>query len=150
MTVNQMPASRPTALSPRQYRDADFPRLRALWLTCFPDYTGYNAPEMIIANKLAVDDLLYVIDDGEALIGSCMIGYDGHRGWLYSIAVAPERQGEGLGRQLVEFAVARLRELGCVKVNLQIRAGNDAVADFYQELGFELEERISMGMRLDV
>lgn len=138
-----------STLCPRHYRDTDFPRLRTLWLTCFPDYTGYNAPEIIVTNKLAVDDQLYVIDTGEALIGSCMIGYDGHRGWLYSIAVAPERQGEGLGRQLVEFATARLRELGCVKVNLQIRAGNDSVADFYEELGFEREARISMGMRLD-
>lgn len=140
----------PAVLSPRKYRDGDFPRLSALWLDCFPDYTGYNAPDVIVAHKLAVDDLLYVVDDGQALIASCMIGYDGHRGWLYSVAVAPERQGEGLGRCMVDFAVERLRELGCVKVNLQIRGGNDAVADFYQTLGFELEERISMGMRLDV
>ncbi|MGO2133147.1 MAG: GNAT family N-acetyltransferase [Halomonas sp.] len=143
-------ASSVPALTPRQYCDADFPRLRALWLTCFPDYTGYNSPEVIVANKLAIDDLLYVIDDGETLIASCMIGYDGHRGWLYSVAVAPDRQGEGLGRQMVEFAVTRLRELGCVKVNLQIRGGNEPIANFYKELGFELEERISMGMRLDV
>lgn len=136
--------------NPRKYCDGDFASLNALWLACFPDYIGYNAPEIIVANKLTVDDLLYVIDDGQALIASCMIGYDGHRGWLYSVAVAPDRQGEGLGRCMVDFAVERLREMGCVKVNLQIRGGNEPIAEFYKGLGFELEERISMGMRLDV
>lgn len=135
-------------MMPRKYRASDAPRLAALWRASFPDYTGYNAPEAILAAKLAVDDHLYVIEDAGALLASCLVGYDGHRGWLYAVAVASSRRGEGLGRRIVEHAIERLRAMGCVKVNLQIRGGNDEVADFYRRLGFDIEERISMGRRL--
>ncbi|ERS89172.1 MULTISPECIES: GNAT family N-acetyltransferase [unclassified Halomonas] len=135
-------------MTPRKYREGDAPRLAALWRASFPDYTGYNAPEAILAAKLAVDDHLYVIEDAGELVASCLVGYDGHRGWLYAVAVATERQGQGLGKWIVEHAIEQLRAMGCVKVNLQIRGGNDAVADFYRRLGFDVEERISMGRRL--
>ncbi|ATJ83644.1 GNAT family acetyltransferase [Halomonas beimenensis] len=133
---------------PRKYREGDAPSLTALWRASFPDYTGYNAPEAILAAKLAVDDHLYVIEDDGEVVASCLVGYDGHRGWLYAVAVAPSHRGQGLGRRIVDHAIERLRGMGCVKVNLQIRGGNDAVADFYRRLGFDIEERISMGRRL--
>ena len=55
-----------------------------------------------------------------------MAGYDGHRGWVYYLAVAPERQGSGLGRLLMAEAEVQLLALGCPKVNVQVRAGNEA------------------------
>lgn len=141
-------ATKTATMTPRKYRASDAPSLTTLWQTSFPDYTGYNAPEVILAAKLAVDDHLYVIEDDGEIVASCLVGYDGHRGWLYAVAVASSHRGEGLGRRIVEHAIERLRALGCVKVNLQIRGGNDAVVDFYRHLGFETEERISMGRRL--
>lgn len=135
-------------MTPRKYQEGDAPRLAALWKASFPDYIGYNAPEAILAAKLAVDDHVYVIEDAGELVASCLVGYDGHRGWLYAVAVAAERQGQGLGKRIVEHAIEQLRAMGCVKVNLQIRGGNDEVADFYRRLGFATEERISMGLRL--
>ncbi|MDN3525909.1 GNAT family N-acetyltransferase [Halomonas sabkhae] len=135
-------------MTPRKYTADDEPRVAALWRSSFPDYQGYNAPEAVLRAKRLLDDHIYVIEDGDEIIATCMIGYDGHRGWLYSVAVADSRQGEGLGRRMVEFAVERLRELGCVKVNLQIRGGNEEVAEFYRSLGFATEDRISMGLQL--
>jgi ribosomal protein S18 acetylase RimI-like enzyme len=77
-----------------------------------------------------------------------MAGYDGHRGWLYALAVHPDHRRRGIAKALVEEALARLRALGCSKVNLQIRAGNDAATAFWRSMGFSVEERISLGRRL--
>ncbi len=84
----------------------------------------------------------------ERIAATVMAGYDGHRGWLYALAVAPDRQRQGLGRQVVEEAEARLKALGCHKVNLQVRASNAAVLGFYESLGFSVEDRVSLGKRL--
>lgn len=73
-----------------------------------------------------------------------MAGYDGHRGWLYAVAVCQSHQGSGVGRALVNHAEAALKGRGCLKVNLQVREGNP-VAGFYAGLGYEVEPHISMG-----
>jgi len=78
-----------------------------------------------------------------------MAGYDGHRGWLYAIAVHPEQQRNGIGAKLVFHAEAVLGKLGCRKVNLQMRRGNHQVSAFYRGLGYAAEDRISMGKLLD-
>ena len=77
-----------------------------------------------------------------------MAGYDGHRGWLNYVAVAPEAQEQGFGREIVEAAIAALRARGCPKINLQVRASNAAVMAFYQQLGFIIDDVVSMGKRL--
>ena len=133
----------------RRYRDSDREALIELWRTVFPDDPPHNEPSAVLAAKLAVDDLVFVADDADRLGGACMAGYDGHRGWLYAVAVHPENRRHGLGRALVEAAMNALRESGCIKVNLQIRADNTAVESFYRALGFATEERISMGRHLD-
>ena len=94
------------------------------------------------------DDMLFVATDADTVIGTAMAGYDGHRGWLYTVAVAPEHRRRGTGTALVRHAVGALRTAGCAKVNLQIRATNTAVRGFYESLGFEVEERLSMGMHI--
>lgn len=129
----------------RQYRAADRAALIDLWTAVFPDDPPHNAPAAVLDAKLAVDDLIYVAIDGDELIGACMAGYDGHRGWLYAVAVAPDRRRAGVGRQLVERTVGALGERGCIKVNLQIRSTNRDVAAFYRSLGFVVENRVSMG-----
>lgn len=121
----------------------------ALWERVFPDDPPHNAPAKMFDAKLAMrDDMLLVATDADTVVGTAMVGYDGHRGWLYAVAVAPEHRRRGTGTALVRHAVDALRRAGCIKVNLQIRATNSAVRGFYEALGFEIEERLSMGMHI--
>ena len=121
----------------------------ALWERVFPDDPPHNAPARVFDAKLAMrDDLLFVAMEADTVIGTAMAGYDGHRGWLYSVAVAPEHRRRGIATAIVRHAVGALRAVGCTKVNLQIRATNLAVRRFYESLGFEAEERLSMGMHV--
>ncbi len=134
----------------RRCTTADRDGVIALWEMVFPDDPPHNAPARVFDAKLAIrDGMLFVATDAEAVIvGTAMAGYDGHRGWLYAIAVSPGYRRRGIGTALVRHAVAALRAEGCGKVNLQIRSSNRAVRGFYESLGFRAEERLSMGMLL--
>ena len=120
----------------------------ALWTEVFGHDQPRNSPALAIDKKLAVDGLLFVAQEGSAVLGTAMAGYDGHRGWLYSIAVAPGHRRQGLGAALVRHAEAALSAQGCMKINLQLLASNEATAAFYQRLGYAVEPRISMGKTL--
>ena len=121
----------------------------ALWERVFPDSQPHNEPAKVFDSKLVVaDDLLFLAEDAECIIGTVMAGYDGHRGWLYTVAVSPEYRRRGIGTSLVRHAVEALRAAGCIKVNLQIRAENSAVRGFYDSLGFEAEALLSMGLHI--
>jgi hypothetical protein len=100
----------------------------------------------MIDAKLAVDDLIFVAAEAGGIIGAAIAGYDGHRGWLYSVAVDESMGRKRVGSALIRHAVDALRKLGCIKINLQVRSTNAAIVAFYQSLGFEVEERISMGL----
>lgn len=76
-----------------------------------------------------------------------MSGYDGHRGWLYSLAVLPEHRHAGIGSALVLHAEKALLSRGCLKINLQVVESNSQVVTFYQALGYAVEPRVSMGKR---
>ncbi len=78
-----------------------------------------------------------------------MAGYDGYRGWINYFAVHPDFHNRGFGKQVMGYVENILRELGCPKINLQIREGNKKVLSYYQKLGFVQEKRISMSKRLD-
>jgi len=82
-------------------------------------------------------------------VATVMAGYEGHRGWLNYLAVAPDLQRTGLGRRMVSEAEKRLRALGCPKINLQVRRSNAEVMDFYRKLGFSEDDVASMGKRLE-
>ena len=127
----------------------DRARVIALWERIFPDDSPHNAPAKVFDAKLAMhDDMLFGAAEADSMIGTAMAGYDGHRGWLYTVAVSPEHRRRGIGTALVRHAVGALRSVGCIKVNLQIRATNLTVRGFYESLGFEAEERLSMGMHI--
>ena len=129
----------------RKFQKSDKDSLIKLWQTVFPDDPPHNQPSAVIEAKLDVDDLIFVAESNGAIIGACMAGYDGHRGWLYAVAVDPAHRRKGIGEKLVKHAIQALRELGCIKVNLQIRSTNTEVAAFYKSLGFSVEDRLSMG-----
>ena len=132
----------------RQYKASDRASVISVWETVFPDDPPHNAPEKMLNEKLKVDELIFVAVHDTKVVGACMVGYDGHRGWLYTVAVLPEHRRFGLGKQLVLHSIDALRQLGCHKLNLQIRADNAAVENFYASLGFDVEDRVSMGLRL--
>jgi ribosomal protein S18 acetylase RimI-like enzyme len=129
----------------RKFKDTDRGSLIELWNTVFPDDPPHNEPSIVIDAKLAVDDLIFVAEQDGKLIGACMAGYDGHRGWLYAVAVLDNCRRNGTGAELAKYTMQSLREIGCIKVNLQIRSTNTQVAAFYKALGFAVEERLSMG-----
>ena len=131
------------------YRDTHFSGVDSLWKEAFPEDPPRNHAAVAIPEKLAVQpDLLLVALDRDDVVGTAMAGYDGHRGWLYSVAVRRSHRRRGIGELLVREAEARLAALGCRKVNLQVRSTNEAVVAFYRALDFEIEARISLGKRL--
>jgi ribosomal protein S18 acetylase RimI-like enzyme len=75
--------------------------------------------------------------DGERLVGTVMVGHDGHRGWVYYLAVDERQRGIGRGREMMTAAEHWLREQGAVKVQLMVRSTNEAVLGFYDRLGYE-------------
>ena len=130
----------------RKYQSKDEGNLIQLWREAFPNDPPHNEPSRVIEAKLSVDDLIFVAIKDERIVGACIAGYDGHRGWLYSVAVTENRRRKGIGTSLVEHAVNILRKMGCIKVNVQIRSTNKSVIDFYKRVGFNVEDRVSMGL----
>lgn len=75
-------------------------------------------------------------EEGE-LLGTVTVGFDGHRGWIYFLAVKTQRQRQGLGRALMTAAEDWLRTKGARKVQLMVRSGNDSVLGFYERIDYE-------------
>lgn len=119
-----------------------------LWRAC-DLIVPQNDPDKDIDRKLKVDPELFLVGLlGRTVVATAMGGYDGHRGWIYYLAVDPEFQGKGLGTEILSAIEAKLRERGCPKINLQIRTSNSAVANFYESLGFSDDNVLSLGKRL--
>lgn len=132
----------------RLYQPADEDAVIDLWFRCGL-VTSANNPHCDIARKCAISpELFWVAVADDRVVGTCMAGYEGHRGWINYLAVAPEVQRQGLARRLLSTAEARLAALGCPKINLQVRATNTGVLAFYQTLGYTQDPVISMGKRL--
>lgn len=123
----------------------DRSQVKELWTNIFGYKDKRNDPEFSIDKKLKVDDLLLVAEDAEKIIGTVMGGYDGHRGWIYSLAVDKSFQGKGLGSKLLKAMEGELIKIGCCKINLQILASNSEAKEFYSKNGYRVEERVSMG-----
>ncbi|TFB97515.1 GNAT family acetyltransferase [Cryobacterium adonitolivorans] len=86
---------------------------------------------------------------GGRLVGTVMVGHDGHRGWVYYLAVALAERGTGLGRRLMQAAEAWLVERGAVKLQLMVRETNTAANGFYDRLGFADADVRVLAKRLD-
>ena len=110
----------------------------------------WNDPRKDIARKLRLQaDWFLVAVVGGEIRGSVMAGYDGHRGSVNYLAVAPSARRAGLGRALMAEAERLLQEAGCPKINLQIRGTNHAAMGFYEALGYAADDVISLGRRLE-
>jgi ribosomal protein S18 acetylase RimI-like enzyme len=125
------------------FDDAD--AVIALWLACGLT-RPWNDPASDYALAMATaTSTVLVARDGDAIAASVMVGFDGHRGWVYYLAVAPERQREGLGRTMMTAAEGWLRERGVPKIQLMVREDNDAALGFYAALGLERQKVVTLG-----
>ena len=132
----------------RPYADADQAQVVALWQIC-ELIRPWNDPVKDIARKQQVRPEWFLVGelDGQ-VIASVMFGYEGHRGWMNYLAVAPQYQSKGYARALIETGEALLLAAGCPKISLQVRSSNAKVIAFYQSLGYAQDEAISLGKRL--
>lgn len=141
------------ALRIRPVTAADVDAVIALWREVFPEYDDpakpQRSPAASIARKLAVGDgLFWLAERGGRVVGTAMAGWDGHRGWLYSVGVHPGARGGGIGRRLVAEAERALTALGCPKVNLQVFTANGAAQAFWRSLGYRDDDVVCLGKRL--
>lgn len=132
-------------ISIRVARAEDEAAVLSLWRSC-DLVTSYNDPSAdfrFAAGGPA--SAVLVGEDGEGrVVGSVMVGHDGHRGWLYYVASAPGERGRGIGRAMVEAGEDWLRARNVPKVQLMIRPTNIAVASFYERIGYEDTPRVLM------
>ena len=124
----------------RPVRDGDIAALIALWEACGLTRPWNDAKADIARARAAPQSEIFVIPERRRIAASVMAGHDGHRGWVYYLATAPDRRGEGLGRRIMAHAERWLASLGAVKIDLMIRAGNP-VAGFYEAAGYRHEDR---------
>ena len=132
----------------RPFHETDTEAVVRLWEQC--DLTRpWNNPYKDIERKLTTQRDLFLVGELEGVvIGSVMAGYEGHRGWVNYLAIAPEHQGKEYGRQLMEQVEHQLRERGCAKLNLQVRTSNQVALGFYARLGYVQDQVVSLGKRL--
>jgi ribosomal protein S18 acetylase RimI-like enzyme len=133
----------------RPFQTDDEAAVIALWNQC-DLVRPQNNPSKDIRRKMSVRPDLFlvgILDD--QIVASVMAGYEGHRGWLNYVAVAPGLRQAGLGRAIIAEAEQLLRQCGCAKINLQVRTVNTAAIEFYKKIGYSVDDCISMGKRLE-
>jgi len=137
----------------RKVTPADADAVVKLWRTVFPEYGDPERPQRdpvaSVARKLAIGDGLFWLAEREGrVVGTAMAGWDGHRGWLYSVGVHPAARRGGVGARLVAEAEAALAALGCPKINLQVLAGNEAAQAFWRRMGYAQDAVVPFGKPL--
>ena len=134
----------------RAFERGDEPAVVALWEECRLT-RPWNDPHKDIARKLAVQPELFLVGVvNEAVIATVMAGYEGHRGWVNYLAVAPAFRGRGFARELMERVEQLLLRRGCPKLSLLVRTSNPEAVAFYRHLGYVQDEAVSLGKRLIV
>jgi ribosomal protein S18 acetylase RimI-like enzyme len=132
----------------RSFKKADEDAVVELWNECGLT-RRWNNPAKDIARKLTVQPELFLVGEKDGkIVATVMAGYDGHRGWVNYLAVAPEHRRQGFGRLLMRQAEERLLALGCPKLNVQVRKSNAEALGFYKSLGYARDEAVSLGKRL--
>ena len=120
----------------------------SLWTKCGLT-RPWNDPDKDIDRKLTDrNGAFLVLTQAGSVIGSVMVSYDGHRGSIYYLAIDPERQSAGLGKMMMEHCERLLIDMGCPKINLFVRRGNEAVMSFYDKLGYSEDAAVPLGKRL--
>ncbi len=132
----------------RPFQPSDAEAVVDLWGRCGL-ITETNDPRCDIRRKLHVNPEWFLVGlVGGRLVATCMAGYEGHRGWINYLAVAPHHRHKGYAACLMEAAERRLKAAGCPKINLQVRETNADVIQFYQSIGYVRDRVVSLGKRL--
>jgi len=133
----------------RRYSSSDQSSIITLWERCGL-IRPWNDPKKDINRKLKAQPELFFVGvlDG-VLIASAMAGYEGHRGWINYLAVSPDHRQKGYGRIIMQEVERQLKIIGCPKINLQIRESNTRAINFYKKLGYDIDEVLMMGKRLE-
>ena len=132
----------------RPYQGADRDAAVALWHACGL-VRPWNDPYKDIERKLTEQPELFLVGcRGGQLVATAMAGYDGHRGWVYYLAVDQSHQREAIGRQMMDRVEVLLLAVGCPKINLMVRSTNAGVIEFYRRLGYVADASVPMGKRL--
>ncbi|WP_404404338.1 GNAT family acetyltransferase [Pelagibacterium halotolerans] len=138
----------PKVMHIRAFARSDTEVVIQLWETCGLT-RPWNDPRKDIERKLLVQPELFVVGELDShIVASAMGGYDGHRGHVYYLAVAPDQSGKGLGRALMTHLETEFVSMGCPKTNVFVRADNTVAAGFYEKLGFVRETSPAYGHRL--
>ncbi len=133
----------------REYQKNNMAGVISLWDECGL-VVPQNDPAKDIERKLKKDRDLFLVGFNEKeIIATVMGGYDGHRGWINYLAVKPSQQGNGFGQQIMEAVEFRLKNMGCPKINLQVRKTNRDVIAFYSSMGYGNDNVIGLGKRLE-
>ena len=131
----------------REYKPGDKKAVINLWIECGL-VTAENNPELDIERKLQVNPELFligIIDD--KIAATVMGGYEGHRGWANYLAVHPDCRNQSYGRKLMETLEQKLIEIGCPKINLNVRSTNIEAMKFYYRIGYKQDEVITLSKR---
>lgn len=129
----------------RLYRNADEEAVLELW-----EQAGINRPWLDLKAEIAAKrrrdrSLFLVAAEAEEIVGAVMGAFDGRRGWVYHLAIQPNRQRRGIGASLMRELERRMQNLGITKINLQVRADNCGVIGFYERMGYKDERLTSFG-----
>jgi ribosomal protein S18 acetylase RimI-like enzyme len=133
------------SISVKSAVDEDEQTVVALWRACNL-VVPHNDPvaDFRFAKAGPCSDVLVAMNEAGDIVGSVMVGHDGHRGWLYYVATHPAARSTGLGRLMVQAAEEWLRQRGVLKAQLLVRQTNAKVVGFYEHLGFEVAPTIVM------
>ena len=133
----------------RPFRPEDEEAVIQLWNDCGV-VVPWNDPRKDIQRKLQVQPEMFLVGciEGE-VVAAVLAGYDGHRGWIYYLAVHPDHQHKGHAIRMMDEAEKLLRAAGCPKINLQVRKTNTGVIEFYKRIGYKEDECLGLGKRLE-
>ena len=132
----------------RVFVEADTDAVIDLWQLADLTHPN-NDPFLDIQRKMNDSPWGFLIAmDGRTIIGSIMVGYDGHRGWINYLACHPNHRRRGVAKSLMNEAKNLLLERGCPKINLQVRSGKESAVKFYESIGYSDDNVISFGLRL--
>ena len=147
MTVSA--AKHVPALAIAEIADADLAAVIALWQACGLTRPWNDPAADIALARRGANSTILISRDGGAIIATAMVGHDGHRGWVYYVAVDPDRRGKGHGRAIMNAAEEWLRQAGIAKMQLMVRSDNTRVQAFYEAIGYDEQERILYAKWLD-
>ena len=137
----------PLAIAP--IADADIPDVIALWQACGLTRPWNDPAADIAMSRRGPNSTILIGRDGDTIVATVMVGYDGHRGWVYYVATDPDRRQKGYGRTIMIAAETWLRAAGVAKLQLMVRRENAKAGAFYQSIGYAEAQTVVFAKWLD-